>query len=243
MRTPEEQSDCTRKRYRARSSRSPIPIDVSPTRMPIATRTGGRIRLLSNEYFTKNATPRNASTAPIQAKSLTPRKSSNRNPVEAVGSGFQSESLAARGGGSGSRGTDGTMLGRTGGGGGGSAGAGRGGDGGASLLRSAADCRGVFGALDFSSLASRFSSSSNRDRWDSDMTKTTNGRTRKPKPRSPRRSPPQPSIAPSALGPEARHRARECTSNYPPGTAQRGYQRLLTRPFKEGEKAFAQGQE
>src|SRR5579862_1295321 len=144
MRTPEEQSDCTRKRYRARSSWSPIPIDVSPTRMPIATRTDGRIRLLSNEYFTKNATPRNASTAPIQAKSLTPRKSSNRNPVEAVGSAFQSESLAARGGGSGSRGTDGTMLGRTsgaamtGGGGGGTGGAGWGGDGGASPRRSAA---------------------------------------------------------------------------------------------------------
>src|SRR5579859_875771 len=111
MRIPVEQSDCTRKRYRRRSRRSPIPIEVKPATMPIATRTGGRIKLLSKEYFTKKATPRNASTAPIQAKSLTPRKSSNRKVEGASGGDVLTESLGAGGGGFGTSGAGGGTVG------------------------------------------------------------------------------------------------------------------------------------
>src|SRR5271156_4361776 len=44
----------------------------SPARKPIATRNSGGTRLLSNEYLTKNATPRNSASPPIHAKPFTP---------------------------------------------------------------------------------------------------------------------------------------------------------------------------
>ena len=39
---------------------------------PMATRSSGGIRLCSNEYFTKNATPRKSASPPIHAKSFAP---------------------------------------------------------------------------------------------------------------------------------------------------------------------------
>src|SRR5438552_3323444 len=39
---------------------------------PKATRISGEIRFLSNEYLTKNATPRNSANPPTQANILTP---------------------------------------------------------------------------------------------------------------------------------------------------------------------------
>src|SRR5258708_36782293 len=44
----------------------------SPVRKPIATRNSGGTRLLSKEYLTKNATPRNSASPPSHAKPFTP---------------------------------------------------------------------------------------------------------------------------------------------------------------------------
>ena len=44
----------------------------APTTNPIATRSSGEMRLCSNEYLTKNATPRKSASPPIQAKSFAP---------------------------------------------------------------------------------------------------------------------------------------------------------------------------
>src|SRR5450432_3840489 len=43
-----------------------------PVRKPMATRSCGGMRLLSNEYLIKNETPRNSASPPSQAKPLTP---------------------------------------------------------------------------------------------------------------------------------------------------------------------------
>ena len=43
-----------------------------PARNPIATRSSGEIRLCSNEYFTKKATPRKRANPPIQANIFAP---------------------------------------------------------------------------------------------------------------------------------------------------------------------------
>ncbi len=43
-----------------------------PVRNPIATRSSGGIRLCSNEYFTKKATPRKRAKPPIQANIFAP---------------------------------------------------------------------------------------------------------------------------------------------------------------------------
>src|SRR5947207_9698683 len=83
-----------------------------PTRVPIATRIAGVIKLFSKEYFTRNTIPRKRTNPPIQAKSFTPKNAS------------QSKGFAGGGGGGETKGTPG---GETGGGGGRS---GRGGIGG-----------------------------------------------------------------------------------------------------------------
>src|SRR4030095_13386477 len=45
---------------------------LAPTTNPIATRSSGEMRLCSNEYLTKNATPRKSANPPIHAKSFAP---------------------------------------------------------------------------------------------------------------------------------------------------------------------------
>src|SRR4051812_44749079 len=66
-----------------------------PTAVPIATRIAGVMRLLSNEYFTRNTIPRKRTNPPIQAKSFTPKNAS------------QSKGLAGGGGGTNGGGADG----------------------------------------------------------------------------------------------------------------------------------------
>src|SRR5271169_3366773 len=44
----------------------------TPRTYPIATRISGLTRLLSKEYFTKNARPRNSANPPIHANNFTP---------------------------------------------------------------------------------------------------------------------------------------------------------------------------
>src|SRR5271169_2638962 len=44
----------------------------TPRTYPIATRISGLTKLLSKEYFTKNARPRNSAKPPIHANSFTP---------------------------------------------------------------------------------------------------------------------------------------------------------------------------
>src|ERR1017187_400129 len=44
----------------------------TPITYPIATRISGLTKLLSKEYFTKNARPRNSANPPIHANSFTP---------------------------------------------------------------------------------------------------------------------------------------------------------------------------
>jgi len=50
----------------------PPPTSAIPARNPIATRSSGGIRLCSNEYFTKKATPRKRANPPIQANIFAP---------------------------------------------------------------------------------------------------------------------------------------------------------------------------
>src|SRR5437667_10196935 len=45
---------------------------LAPTTNPIATRSSGEMRLCSNEYFTKNATPRKSASPPIHANRFAP---------------------------------------------------------------------------------------------------------------------------------------------------------------------------
>src|SRR4029077_21155029 len=56
----------------------------------MATRNSGEIRLCSNEYFTKNATPRKRARPPIHAKSFAPMNCSQSIAgfVGAIGFGF-----------------------------------------------------------------------------------------------------------------------------------------------------------
>jgi hypothetical protein len=56
---------------------------------PIAIRTSGEMRLLSNEYLTKKATARKAASPPIQASSLTPMNCSQLMAGTSLRRGFE----------------------------------------------------------------------------------------------------------------------------------------------------------
>src|ERR1043165_3004035 len=90
-----------------------------PTTVPMVTRMAGVIRLLSNEYFTRNTIPRKRTNPPIQAKSFTPKNACQSN-------GFAGTSGGGGGGGGGGGacggGGGGAPAGLGGGGGGGGAG-------------------------------------------------------------------------------------------------------------------------
>ena len=70
--TPVPHSVCASTAYCFRDSTTPPTSTPSPATKPIAIRTSGGIRLLSNEYLTKKATARNAASPPTQASSFTP---------------------------------------------------------------------------------------------------------------------------------------------------------------------------
>src|SRR5450432_2807356 len=58
-----------------------------PVRKPMATRSCGGMRLLSNEYLTKNATPRNSASPPSHAKPFTPMNCSQLIAGAGLGGG------------------------------------------------------------------------------------------------------------------------------------------------------------
>src|SRR2546423_15478236 len=69
---PVPQSVWTSGAWRARSNFSPPTIRAIAKIKPSATRTCGGIKSCSNEYLTKNATPRKAARPPAHAKNLAP---------------------------------------------------------------------------------------------------------------------------------------------------------------------------
>src|SRR2546423_15334432 len=79
---------------------------MMPTTVPMATRIAGVMRLLSNEYFTRNTIPRKRTNPPIQAKSFTPKNASQSNGL-AGGGGTNGGGAAGGGGGPGGLAGDG----------------------------------------------------------------------------------------------------------------------------------------
>src|ERR1041384_123785 len=67
----------------------------APVTYPMATRISGVMRLFSNEYFTKNATPRNSASPPIHANNFTPMNCSQ----SIAGNNFSGSASSTRGGG------------------------------------------------------------------------------------------------------------------------------------------------
>src|SRR5579863_2550633 len=63
---------CESTGYCLRDINTPPTSRPRPARNPIVTRNTGGTRLLSNEYLTKNTTPRNSANPPTQAKPFTP---------------------------------------------------------------------------------------------------------------------------------------------------------------------------
>src|ERR1041385_2999463 len=92
----------------------PVAMRTSPMNVPITTRIAGVIRLLSNEYLTRNTIPRKRTKPPIHAKSFTPKNASQSNGLDGTGGGG---GMGGGGGGSGVTGLDGGGGGIGGGGG------------------------------------------------------------------------------------------------------------------------------
>src|ERR1700687_3879688 len=95
MTTPGAHNVCERVGKFFRDITTPPTSRPSPARNPMATRNAGGTRLLSNEYLTKNATPRNIANPPSQAKPLTPMNCSQL----ICGAGWRNGSGAMEGGG------------------------------------------------------------------------------------------------------------------------------------------------
>src|SRR5947207_5015175 len=72
MRIPVAHNVCAVMTFSLRFNNTPPPTSAIPAKNPIATRSSGGIRLCSNEYFTKKATPRNKANPPIQANIFAP---------------------------------------------------------------------------------------------------------------------------------------------------------------------------
>src|SRR2546423_7945519 len=72
MRMPVAHKVCAVTTFSFRFNATPPMTSAMPVRNPIATRSSGGIRLCSNEYFTKKATPRNKAKPPIQANIFAP---------------------------------------------------------------------------------------------------------------------------------------------------------------------------
>src|ERR1700722_14258261 len=72
MTTPVAHRVCESTGKRLRDITTPPTSKLRPARNPIVTRRTGGTRLLSNEYLTKNTTPRNSASPPIHANPFTP---------------------------------------------------------------------------------------------------------------------------------------------------------------------------
>src|SRR2546428_4246954 len=100
MRTTVAHKVCESAGYCLRDNITPPTSRPRPARKPSATRSSGGTRLLSNEYLTKRATPRNNASPPAQANSFTPMNCSQ--PIVgmiALGACFAGSSAAPIGGG------------------------------------------------------------------------------------------------------------------------------------------------
>ena len=67
----------------------------------MATRTAGGMRFRSKAYLTKNTTPKNRASPPIQAKSLAPMNCSMLKTGAGAATGFGAGPCGGRGGGTG----------------------------------------------------------------------------------------------------------------------------------------------
>src|SRR5580704_9750718 len=85
MTTPVAHRVCESTGKRLRDITTPPTSRPRPARNPIVTRRTGGTRLLSNEYLTKNTTPRNSASPPIHAKPFTPTNCSQ--PIVRIGRG------------------------------------------------------------------------------------------------------------------------------------------------------------
>src|SRR5580693_7350875 len=85
MTTPVAHRVCERTGKRLRDITTPPTSRPRPARKPIVTRRTGGTRLLSNEYLTKNTTPRNSASPPIHANPFTPTNCSQS--IFGIGSG------------------------------------------------------------------------------------------------------------------------------------------------------------
>src|SRR6266436_9752812 len=100
MRTPVAHNVCERAGYCSRDNSTPPTSRPRPARKPSAARSSGGTRLLSNEYLTKSATPRNNASPPAQANSFTPMNCSQFIVgIISLGAGFGGSSAAPIGGG------------------------------------------------------------------------------------------------------------------------------------------------
>src|ERR1700675_3168839 len=87
MTTPVAHKVCERTGNCLRDITTPPTSRPRPTRNPIVTRRTGGTRLLSNEYLTKNTTPRNSASPPTHAKPFTPTNCSQLIFGVALGGG------------------------------------------------------------------------------------------------------------------------------------------------------------
>src|ERR1700733_9729770 len=85
MTTPVAHRVCESTGKRLRDITTPPTSKLRPARNPIVTRRTGGTRLLSNEYLTKNTTPRNSASPPIHANPFTPTNCSQS--IFGIGSG------------------------------------------------------------------------------------------------------------------------------------------------------------
>src|SRR5580704_8592076 len=84
MTTPVAHRVCESTGKRLRDITTPPTSRPRPARNPIVTRRTGGTRLLSNEYLTKNTTPRKSASPPIHANPFTPTNCSQS--ISGIGS-------------------------------------------------------------------------------------------------------------------------------------------------------------
>src|ERR1035441_1196392 len=87
MTTPVAHSVCESAGKFLRDITTPPTSRPRPVRKPMATRNSGGTRLLSNEYLTKNATPRNSAKPPTHANIFTPMNCSQLMAGLGLGNG------------------------------------------------------------------------------------------------------------------------------------------------------------
>src|SRR5580693_3757953 len=103
MTTPVAHRVCESTGKRLRDITTPPTSRPRPARKPIVTRRTGGTRLLSNEYLTKNTTPRNSASPPIHANPFTPTNCSQSIFGIGRGGGLETGGDVMVGGGGGAK--------------------------------------------------------------------------------------------------------------------------------------------